>query len=124
MGENETLELTPEQLEELQEQLGEDSNDKLVDFEIEKETLRIEKEVWFDQEDKFEFVNSKEFNEGIKLGALYGGLYSALINSGVSSENSFQIIINEQTCRHNQVMAKLDLEKTKIQSVQIQQSQI
>lgn len=44
-----------------------------------------------------EFIKSKEFAEGVKSGSKLVGIYTALVNSGISIEVANEIILNEHT---------------------------
>lgn len=117
---------TDKLVDEVQETEGDllSSDERFIELEIIKESNRIDKEVWFETEEKQAFVDLKEFNKGITDGAYLGGFYTALINSGVGVASAVELILNQQTLLHNQEMARIDIEKTKVQSVLVSNQQI
>lgn len=95
--------------EELQE--GQTLDDRLVDLEIEKENRRI------NYEDSFNVVVNgfpksykDSYEDGFKLGLRYVGIYTALIHAGMSTDNAYQITLNESTINGNIEIAKVSNE--------------
>lgn len=126
MSEN-IKDMTQEELEQLQNCECEEEqplDDRLVEVELEKELLRIERE-----QNAFEFIPmpdqeneiSKEVNRDAEA---YANFYSRLVLSGVHSDVAGQLLMNYMTCRHNISQAKLDVEKAKYQNILMQQQTI
>lgn len=99
------------------------TDERFIELEIIKEGNRIEKEVWFEGEEKTEFANSEGFIKGVRDGSYIGGYFSALINSGISNKDAIDIVLNQMNVIHNQEMAKIDIEKAKVQNVILQSQQ-
>jgi hypothetical protein len=53
-----------------------------------------------------DIITSDEFNEGLLLGYKLGGLYNALVSSGLSKEASMDIVVNEHTYTHSGAIVK------------------
>ena len=127
MENNEELEnaLEMEEQEEL-EMLS--SNDAFVELEIEKEERRISKEIFLDNNTINKIIETDEFKKGTKDANYYCGMYTNLINVGLSNEQAFDFINNMQVNKHNQDMQNLvnkgQLAIASVQQMQLQQQSL
>lgn len=53
-------------------------------------------------------INIEEFNKGVKLGSLYGGLFVSLVSCGMDSEQAYNITLNQNTLDGNLSTSKID----------------
>lgn len=114
--------LTQEELEQLEDcdcQEEQTLDDRLVELELLKEQMRLERE-----DNAFDLVEISEADSTSKEIArdadAYANFYSRLVLSGIHSDVAGQLLMNYMTTRHNIKQAELDVEKAKYQSVQLQ----
>lgn len=72
--------------------------------------------------------NKDEFNKGLNLASYDCGVYTALVNSGVSAENAMTYIFTLKNIDMNiklaEINAKSSVEVSKNQSIMIEKSQL
>ena len=73
-------------------------------------------------------AESDSFKKGVEKASFYAGFYSCLVNCGVSTQDAFELMLNQNTCDNNQELQRIVNESSekiaKIQEVKIEQSQI
>lgn len=96
--------------EELQEEQALD--DRLVDLEIEKENRRARNERSFDiiMSKSSSKLHKDSYRDGFAIGLRYAGIYQALLQAGMSTDNAYQITLNESTINGNIEIAKVSNE--------------
>ena len=52
-------------------------------------------------------ADSASFQKGIKKASFYAGFYSCLVNCGLSTQDAFELMLNESTSRNNLKLQKL-----------------
>lgn len=114
---------------ECQEQLVDISTDeRFIEMEIEKEIMRIDKEIIFDDESLAEMINSKNFQNGCNDASYYCAFYTSLINAGISNTFAQECVMNKMTCDFNLDLAKANnkasMEISKNQTIQIKNQEI
>jgi len=89
-------------------ELGEDceneemnSDSIFMEVEVNKELDRISREVIFDKKTLKNAMTSDEFLEGCKDANYFCGMYSSMINFGISSKFAEDCVMNQMTIRHN-----------------------
>ena len=55
-------------------------------------------------------INEEEYNDGLKIGSFYLGMFKALENTTLDNEQIYNLLLNESTCRHNIRLAKINSE--------------
>ncbi len=53
-------------------------------------------------------INIEEFNNGVNIGSLYGGLFISLISCGMDSEQAYNVVLNQNTLDGNLKSSKLN----------------
>lgn len=96
--------------EEIQE--GQVLDDRLVDLEIEKENRRVRNERSFDiiMSKSSSKLHKDSYRDGFAIGLKYAGIYQALLQAGMSTDNAYQITLNESTINGNIEIAKVSNE--------------
>ena len=52
-------------------------------------------------------INSDSFKEGIDKASYYAGFYNCLINCGLSSNDAYELTMNQNTCDNNQKLQEI-----------------
>ena len=52
-------------------------------------------------------INIEEFNKGVNIGSLYGGLFVSLVSCGIDGEQAYNIVLNQNTLDGNLKSSKL-----------------
>lgn len=112
-----------------QEQLVDVSSDeRFVELEIEKDLLRLDREIIYDDESLAEMINSDKFQEGCDDASYYCGFYTSLINAGMTSKFAEDCVMNKMTIDHNiqsgDMANKTSIAISKNQSVQVDKAQV
>ncbi len=68
--------------------------------------------------DKEFFQKSKDFGEGIKKGAYYGGIFTAFLNCGMDTLIAHQLVAAMISCDNNEKMGKIQIEVAKNSTAQ------
>lgn len=55
-------------------------------------------------------IDEEEYNDGLKIGSFYLGIFKALENTTLDNEQIYNLLLNESTCRHNLKLAKINSE--------------
>ena len=50
---------------------------------------------------------SNSFQKGVEKASFYAGFYSCLVNCGVSTQDAFELMLNQNTCDNNQKMQRI-----------------
>jgi len=104
------------------------SNDAFVELEIEKEERRMSREIVLNNKTINEMVHTDKFQKGMEDANYYCGMYTNLINVGLSNEQAFDFINNMQVNKHNQDMQNLvnkgQLAIASVQQMQLQQQSL
>jgi hypothetical protein len=100
-------------------------SDPYIELTIEQEFIRMSKEILLDTTD---VVKHPQFEKGVQEGLLLAGFYNSLVSCGISSKMAEDMSLNKQTCDHNQFLQemnnKMSVEIAKVQSLQIDKSQV
>lgn len=114
---NSNVEELSEEIYETQEENSID--DRYVELEISKEIQRLDREECYFEGLPFAETDDKTFNEIIRDGEAYASFYSHLVLAGVHGDTASQLLMNYMTTRHNLEMNRIDVEKSKYQTIQI-----
>ena len=88
--------------------LGDLTKEQLIDV-IEDLTSRPQIDVNVENiQDKS--IDEEEYNNGLKIGSFYLGMFKALENTTLDNEQIYNLLLNESTCRHNIRLAKINSE--------------
>ena len=121
------IEINQEEVEN-EEMVDTSSDERFIELEIQKELMRMDREIVYDDESLAEMINEKDFQKGCKEASLFCGFYTSLINAGLSNQQAYEMTINKQTCDHNrklqEIINKNQLEVSKVQQIQIQGNQL
>ena len=52
-------------------------------------------------------AESDSFQKGVKKASFYAGFYSCLVNCGVSTQDAFELMLNQNTCDNNQELQRI-----------------
>ena len=52
-------------------------------------------------------ADSASFQKGIKKASFYAGFYSCLVNCGLSTQDAFELMLNQNTCDNNQELQRI-----------------
>ena len=52
-------------------------------------------------------ADSASFKKGIKKASFYAGFYSCLVNCGLSTQDAFELMLNQNTCDNNQELQRI-----------------
>ena len=52
-------------------------------------------------------VESDSFQKGVEKASFYAGFYSCLVNCGVSTQDAFELMLNQNTCDNNQELQRI-----------------
>ena len=52
-------------------------------------------------------ADSASFQKGVKKASFYAGFYSCLVNCGLSTQDAFELMLNENTCDNNQELQRI-----------------
>ena len=52
-------------------------------------------------------ADSASFQKGIKKASFYAGFYSCLVNCGISTQDAFELMLNQNTCDNNQELQRI-----------------
>lgn len=111
MEENRELELDETLEDNLDTELEDEceSTDEMPsDIDIIKESMRMSREIILDDEEvTSDIINTDKFNKGFTDSLYFCGLYTGLINSGMSNEQAYDMLVNIQTSNHNQEMQRI-----------------
>jgi len=80
------------------------SDERYIELEIEKELVRMDKEIELDIS---KVVKNTEFARGVKEGMLLAGFYNSLVSCGISNKMAEDMTINAQTCNHNRQLQEI-----------------
>ena len=47
------------------------------------------------------------FQKGVEKASFYAGFYSCLVNCGVSTQDAFELMLNQNTCDNNQELQRI-----------------
>ena len=50
---------------------------------------------------------SDSFQKGVEKASFYAGFYSCLVNCGISTQDAFELMLNENTCKNNQKLQRI-----------------
>ena len=50
---------------------------------------------------------SNSFQKGVEKASFYAGFYSCLVNCGVSTQDAFELMLNQNTCDNNQELQRI-----------------
>lgn len=120
------LEVQEQELE--QDKTNLSADERFIELEIAKEEIRIEKEIWLDTESKHEFIKTEQFDQGLTDSAYYVGLYTGLLNGGISTDKAWEMTINAQNIKYNleatKMNADMNVNVAKQQSIVIDKNAI
>ena len=51
-------------------------------------------------------AESDSFQKGVEKASFYAGFYSCLVNCGLSTQDAFELMLNENTCKNNQELQR------------------
>ena len=52
-------------------------------------------------------AESDSFQKGVEKASFYAGFYSCLVNCGVSTQDAFELMLNQNTCDNNQELQRI-----------------
>ena len=52
-------------------------------------------------------ADSASFQKGIKKASFYAGFYSCLVNCGLSTQDAYELTMNQNTCDNNQELQRI-----------------
>ena len=52
-------------------------------------------------------ADSASFQKGVKKASFYAGFYSCLVNGGLSTQDAFKLMLNQNTCDNNQELQRI-----------------
>ena len=52
-------------------------------------------------------AESDSFQKGVEKASFYAGFYSCLVNCGVSTQDAFELMLNQNTCDNNQEIQRI-----------------
>ena len=52
-------------------------------------------------------ADSPSFQKGIKKASFYAGFYSCLVNCGLSTQDAYELTMNQNTCDNNQELQRI-----------------
>ena len=52
-------------------------------------------------------ADSASFQKGVKKASFYAGFYSCLVNCGLSTQDAFELTMNQNTCDNNQELQRI-----------------
>ena len=52
-------------------------------------------------------ADSSSFQKGIKKASFYAGFYSCLVNCGISTQDAYELMLNQNTCDNNQELQRI-----------------
>ena len=52
-------------------------------------------------------ADSASFQKGVEKASFYAGFYSCLVNCGLSTQDAYELTMNENTCKNNQKMQRI-----------------
>ena len=52
-------------------------------------------------------TESASFQRGVKKASFYAGFYSCLVNCGLSTQDAYELTMNENTCKNNQELQRI-----------------
>ena len=52
-------------------------------------------------------ADSASFQKGVKKASFYAGFYSCLVNCGLSTQDAYELTMNQNTCDNNQKMQRI-----------------
>lgn len=114
--EDENVEISDEELIEM---LGKAQGSKL---EFYREAME------FEDDELNNLVDSDDFQNGVKVGSYFGGMYTTLVNMGIDLQTASDLLINQQTLMANErsqkVNADMSIEMSKNQIIQMEKSQL
>ena len=50
---------------------------------------------------------SNSFQKGVEKASFYAGFYSCLVNCGLSTQDAFELMLNQNTCDNNQELQRI-----------------
>lgn len=73
-------------------------------------------------------VDAERFDEGVVKASYYAGFYQTLVGAGMTSDNAYEIVLNEHTSLYNKELTKLNneaqLEISKNTAIQVDKNSI
>ena len=52
-------------------------------------------------------AESDSFQKGVEKASFYAGFYSCLVNCGLSTQDAFELMLNQNTCDNNQELQRI-----------------
>ena len=52
-------------------------------------------------------AETDSFQKGVEKASFYAGFYSCLVNCGVSTQDAFELMLNQNTCDNNQELQRI-----------------
>ena len=52
-------------------------------------------------------ADSASFQKGVEKASFYAGFYSCLVNCGLSTQDAYELTMNQNTCDNNQKMQRI-----------------
>ena len=52
-------------------------------------------------------ADSASFQKGVKKASFYAGFYSCLVNCGLSTQDAYELTMNQSTCDNNQELQRI-----------------
>ena len=52
-------------------------------------------------------ADSASFQKGVEKASFYAGFYSCLVNCGLSTQDAFELTMNQNTCDNNQELQRI-----------------
>ena len=77
-----------------------------------KECKEVEMNDEVEQEKEINLDNGRiseldSFQKGVEKASFYAGFYSCLVNCGVSTQDAFELMLNQNTCDNNQELQRI-----------------
>ena len=57
--------------------------------------------------DNSTIAESASFQKGVEKASFYAGFYSCLVNCGISTQDAYELMLNENTCKNNQELQRI-----------------
>ena len=52
-------------------------------------------------------AESDSFQRGVEKASFYAGFYSCLVNCGISTQDAYELMLNQNTCDNNQELQRI-----------------